>query len=198
MKSEIIKEFYEPKMYELEVKMCTKILVFKSPNMFNFFTTSLKRAVADAEKKEIFGTDKLEEMKNSLQDTDVKNAYESAKIKVDRGEIKPNEVTDRVIKTNTGTLEDEATLLYERGRLKNQELKLLKDRNNSEDANSKNKINDDLMKLYDKLAENDYAAAKIGREASNIFRLRKEYISTATCLYLAWKDNTWIPRGLKN
>ena len=49
-----------------------------SPKDDDNFTTSLKRAVADAEKKEIFGTDKLEEMKNSLQDTDVKNAYESA------------------------------------------------------------------------------------------------------------------------
>jgi hypothetical protein len=147
------------------------------------FTTSLKRAVADNEANQRQGTEALDKMKDSLQDTDTKKAFDLTKDKVDKGEINTDEVTDRVIKTGTGSLEDESALLYNRGRLKNEETKLLKDRGKLTDEKAISKNADELMQLYEKMAKNDLAAAKIGREASNIFRLRQAYVDSEMSLF---------------
>jgi hypothetical protein len=159
-------------------------------------TTSLKRAVADNEVNKRQGTEALDKMKDALQDTDTKKAFEDVKVKVDKGEIDPDKVTDRIIKENTGSLEDEAALLYHRGKLKNEEVKLLKQKGELTDEKAKNKNADELMALYDKMAKNDLAAAKIGREASNIFNLRKAYVDSEMSIF-NMEQQFMSGRGLK-
>jgi hypothetical protein len=160
------------------------------------FETSLKRAVSDAEKSDRQGSEKLAQMENALQSTDIHEVYKNTKDQVDKGVINPKEVAKRILRDKTGSLEDESALLYERGRLKNQELDLKKSIKKESDPKNIKELTDQLDKVYSDMDDNDIAAATIGREASSIFRLRQEFIKSDYSL-TSMKNSYMEAKGLK-
>jgi hypothetical protein len=145
-------------------------------------TTSLKRAVADKEKAKREGVEGVDTMVESLQSTDIKEKWEAAKESVTNGEVDPKNVTDRIIKDKTGSAEDEAVLLYDRAKMRNRELDLMNKMRNAK-GKEKDGFADEIMKLYEDMGKNDLASAIIGREASNIFRLRQEYVDSEYAMF---------------
>jgi len=142
--------------------------------------TSLKNEQTEKEITERHGVEKVEELRGKLQDTNLDNIYKEAQDAVNNGSSDPKSVAKRIIKNKTGTAQDEAVLLYDRAKMRNRELELINEISNAENPS---RAQDELLKLYNDMADNDLAAHTIGREASNIFRLRQSYVDSEYSLY---------------
>ncbi len=147
------------------------------------FETSLKNAVVEAEKKKMFGVAALQHMKDALQSTDLDHWFNEAKQGISDGVFIPDEVTRRVLTEHSGSVMDEAVLLVHRAQLRNEEIDILNRMRLAKDSKSIMGLQTDLNNLYAKISDNDMAAAMIGREASNIFRLRKAYTNSEMSLF---------------
>ena len=144
-------------------------------------TTAINNATIESELEGREGLQALDALRRhigAVHSTNVFEAYDIAKAGVNANPEILYGVTNRVLRDHTGNLVDEAVLLIHRAILRNDEIEYLNKLKAEKSPEQRRKLQNDLSEVYRKMSDNDMASWMIGREASNIFRLRQTYVNT--------------------